>query len=68
MTRVAILVSYAVIAGALVLRELLARRRGGVTFSGFVAALTHWRPTRWALLAAWLWLGWHLFARVDSHG
>ena len=68
MTRAQTLVSYALIAGALAVCELVARRRSGVTFSRFVAALTQWRPARWALLAAWLWLGWHLFARVDALG
>lgn len=68
MTRVQTLLSYAVIAGALGLCELLARRRGGVTFTEFVSALTRWRRTRWVVLAAWLWLGWHLFVRVDSGG
>ena len=68
MTRVLTLASYAAIAAALALYELLARRRGGVTFTSFVGALTQCRPTRWALLTAWLWLGWHLFVRVEFFG
>ena len=68
MTRLQTLVSYALIGVALVLYDLVARRRGRVTFTRFAAALTHWRPTRWTLLAAWLWLGWHVFARVDALG
>ena len=68
MTRLQTLVSYSVIGVALVFCELLAHRRGGVTFARFVTALTQWRPTRWTLVVAWLWLGWHLFARVDSQG
>ena len=26
---------------------------------------TRWPPARWALLAGWLWLGWHLFVRAS---
>lgn len=65
MTRGATLAGYAVILLALAIQELLARRHGGATLGRVVASLKARPPARWLLLAAWLWLGWHLFARVD---
>jgi Family of unknown function (DUF6186) len=65
MTRLVTLLGYAVIAAGAVGLELAARRRGGVTFSdALTTALGRW-PVRLVLLAGWLWLGWHVFVRVD---
>lgn len=64
MTRSATLAGYAVILLALVANELAARRDHRPTLGLVVASLTRWPPTLWLLRAAWLWLGWHLFARV----
>ena len=30
-----------------------------------VHALGRWLPLRWTMLAAWGWLGWHLFVRTS---
>lgn len=65
MTRDLTLAGYAVIALAVLAYQVSAwRRRDRVTFGQFVATLAAWPPTRWPLLAGWLWLGWHLFVRV----
>jgi hypothetical protein len=64
--RALILVGYvAVVAGALVL-EASARRRGTpTTFGATSSTVLRYRPARLVVLAGWLWLGWHLFVRVD---
>jgi hypothetical protein len=65
MSRSVTLLGYAVLllsAGGL---EVAARRRGSATFSDALAVVLRSRAARVALLAAWLWLGWHLFVRVD---
>jgi Family of unknown function (DUF6186) len=65
MTRLVTLAGYVVILAAAVALEIGARRRGGATFGDTLAvALRPW-PVRLAVVAAWLWLGWHLFVRVD---
>ena len=70
MTRGTTLAGYVAFAAALVLQEVSARRarrkqrvRRPLTFAELVAVvrLSH---LRWLLLAGWLWMGWHLFARV----
>jgi hypothetical protein len=61
MSRELTLAGYAVIAAALVAYAL----RGRTKPRQLLAWLTARPATRWPLLAAWLWLGWHLFARVD---
>ena len=68
MTRAIILAGYVAVVTAAVALEAAARHRGtpatlGATFS---AVLRH-RPARLVLLACWLWLGWHVFVRVDWH-
>ena len=65
MTRGATLAGYAVILLGLAVQELLARRHGGASLGLLVASLKARPPVRWLLLAAWLWLGWHLFARAE---
>lgn len=66
MTRLVTLLGYAVVALGAVGLEIAARRSGRfATFSEALAvALRRW-PSRVLLLAGWLWLGWHLFVRVD---
>ena len=36
------------------------------SFGVLVKVLRHHWVTRWALLSAWAWLGWHLFARTHT--
>ena len=66
MTHTQTLAGYVVLAAAIASIQLTGWRRGRPPPLGRVlATLATWRPTRWPLLAAWLWLGWHLFARAD---
>jgi hypothetical protein len=65
MSRSVTLLGYAVLvvsAGGL---EVAARRRGSATFGDALTIVLRSRAARLALLAAWLWLGWHLLVRVD---
>ena len=57
---------YAVLAGAAVLLELVARRRGGVNLGAVLRWLTARWPGRVVLLLGWAWLGWHLFVRGSA--
>lgn len=34
------------------------------SFVSVVGLAKRWRTARWALLAGWAWLGWHLFVRT----
>jgi hypothetical protein len=45
--------------------EVAARRRGSATFADALTTPLRSRAARVVLLASWLWLGWHLFVRVD---
>jgi Family of unknown function (DUF6186) len=65
MMRFVTLAGYAVIAVCAVALELAARRRGGATFGDALTWLLHQRAMRVLLVLGWLWLGWHLFVRVD---
>jgi hypothetical protein len=65
MTRLVTLAGYAAIAAAAIGVEVAARRRGGGTFGEALAVVLRPWPARVVVVAAWLWLGWHLFARVD---
>ena len=66
MTRAVTLAGYAVIVAAAIALELTSRRRASLpTFGVVVTALTANRTVRLLLTVAWLWLGWHLFVRVD---
>ena len=65
MTRTATLVGYALIAVALLAYQLAGLRwRRTPTIGEALAHLTRRRPARCALLAGWLWLGWHVFVRA----
>jgi Family of unknown function (DUF6186) len=65
MSRVVTLIGYALLVAAAVGLEVAARRRGSGTFGDALTLALGRRPARLAILAAWLWLGWHLFVRVD---
>ena len=64
--RALLLAGYVLVAvGALVL-ETSARRGGSTaTFGATLGAVLRHRPVRLVVLTGWLWLGWHLFVRVD---
>jgi Family of unknown function (DUF6186) len=67
-TRTVTLLGYSAVALAGLALELRARLAGrGPTFAQAVAALCRRWPVRALLLFGWLWLGWHLFVRVDWH-
>jgi Family of unknown function (DUF6186) len=64
-TRAITIVGFAVIIAAMVILEILSRRR-----SSRIPALGEWlgyvmrpRAGRALILLGWLWLGWHYFAR-----
>ena len=59
------LAGYAVLAAAAVGLHVAARRHGSATFGDAVVVTLRWPPARVLVLAAWLWVGWHFFVRVD---
>jgi hypothetical protein len=72
MNRTVILAGFVVLAAAMALREFTANRAMNrldasrpIAFGELVVVAVQHRVVRWALLAAWLWLGWHVFARVS---
>jgi hypothetical protein len=65
MTRLVTLAGYVAIVAAAVALEVGARRRGRATFGDALAVTLRPWPVRLVVVAAWLWLGWHLFVRVD---
>lgn len=66
MTRLVTLGGYAVIAATALGLELVARRSGRFpTFGQALAVILRRLPLRVMVALAWLWLGWHLFVRVD---
>jgi hypothetical protein len=65
MSRPVTLAGYAVLVLVALGLELAGRARGRARFGDVVALALRRRPVRLVLLAAWLWLGWHLFVRVD---
>jgi len=67
MTRTATLVGYAALAAVAAGLEIAARRGRAATFGATLGAALRHRPVRVLLLAGWLWLGWHVFVRVDWH-
>jgi hypothetical protein len=66
MSRIVTLAGYVAIVSVALGLELAARQGGRVATFGEAlgGALRPW-PMRAALIAGWLWLGWHLFVRVD---
>lgn len=66
MSRTVILVGYAAIAVCAIALEAAGHRgRRGARLSQVLSTALARRAVRVAALAAWLWLGWHLFVRVD---
>ncbi len=66
MSRLVTLLGYAVIAAAAVLLQVVARRSKQVaTFGETLSIVLRHPPVRLAVVVGWLWLGWHLFVRVD---
>ena len=66
MSRLVTLLGYAAVAACALGLEVAARRSGRwATFGEALAGLRRRWPFRLVLLAGWLWLGWHLFVRVD---
>lgn len=66
MSRILTLVGYAVIAVCAVGLEVAARGSGRFATlpEAISLAVRRW-PVRVVLQAGWLWLGWHLFVRVE---
>ena len=68
MTRDVTLAGYAVIVAAMVVAQVVGRRRSGAATVGVVLRLLLRHPAlRLLVTAAWLWVGWHVFVRAD-HG
>jgi hypothetical protein len=72
MNRTVTLAGFLVLVAALVTREFVAQRAKRhdrptrlLGFGDFVIAAARLTHVRLVLLAGWLWLGWHLFARVS---
>lgn len=65
MTWLITVLGYLVLAASATGLELAARRRGSGSFGDAVTIVMGRWPARVILLATWLWLGWHLFVRVD---
>ncbi len=66
MTRLVTLLGYGLIVACALGLELAARRSGRLaTFGQALDLILRRWPFRLVLLAGWLWLGWHLFVRVD---
>jgi hypothetical protein len=66
MTRTITLWGFAVLAAVGVLFHAAgAVWRRTMTFGEFVGLFLRWPLTRWVFVATWLWIGWHLFVRVD---
>jgi hypothetical protein len=65
MTRVLLFSTFGLLATAIVLLETRARLASSPlpTLSEVASAVMRRRSARLAVLAGWLWLGWHLFAR-----
>jgi hypothetical protein len=64
-TRALTFAGYVVILLAMLVHETRARRTGRATIDDALAFVMRSRLGRAAVIAAWLWLGWHLFARAD---
>jgi hypothetical protein len=66
MTRPLTLAGYGLIVAAAVVYEMVARRRRTATLGDALAVVTRHRVGTGVLVAGWLWVGWHLFARVSD--
>lgn len=66
MSEVVTLVGFAVVAAGLVgFHAFGAWSRRTLTAGELVGLLVRWPLVRALLMAAWLWLGWHIFVRVS---
>lgn len=66
MTASLTVVGYAVLLFAALALEIVARRWGRTaTFAEALIVALDRRPLRVLLQVGWLWIGWHLFVRVD---
>ena len=66
MSRAVTLAGYLALAVAALAVEAAGRRSGRVaTFGQALAAALGRGPVRVLVQVAWLWLGWHVFVRVD---
>lgn len=66
MTRTVTLAGYAVVlAGLVAMQTVAVRTRRVPTLVEALRVWTRRAPGRVIVIAGWLWLGWHLFARVD---
>lgn len=66
MTRIVTVAGYVLVAVIGLGLELVARRtRRLATFEEMLAAALGRWPLRVLLQAGWLWIGWHVFVRVD---
>ena len=66
MSRTLTLTGFVVLALAILGYELLGVIwRRTPTVGEALGLVTKSRPGRWLVVAGWLWLGWHLFARGD---
>ena len=63
MTRLVTLTGYGVIVAVAVGRDLGPAAADATLGDALAVVLRPW-PARVIVVAAWLWLGWHLFARV----
>lgn len=58
------LAGYVLLAAALLAAQVVALVTGRIPTLGQAASAAARRPVgRWALLAGWMWVGWHLFVR-----
>lgn len=65
MSRLVTLAGYAVLVATALGLEWAARGGRVASFGGALGIVLRSWPARVVLIAAWLWLGWHLFVRVD---
>ena len=66
MSRTVTLLGYVTFAVVVLAMQLVAHRtRRLPTFGDALAALTERAVIRSLVLTAWIWLGWHVFVRVD---
>ena len=66
MTRTVTLAGYAALVAMMIACETVARRTGRVaTLERAISVLTARRAVRYVVLAGWLWVGWHVFVRVQ---
>jgi len=58
------LVIWAILFGTLALWQIVTALHPRLSSLGdFFGLLERWWVTRWALLAGWFWLGWHVWVR-----